>query len=379
MSDRQKDPVDRMVAAYEARIDSLLAEREDQDAALTRLDDRFKAALDEIAAQQRDLMAAAKTNAEFERNLDSLRGRLMTAIGEREAAEAQLAEVSATLARLEAAMVGGPEQARELEQVLAAVSDALETAVQSRDAHKEDLGRLQSEIAAMELRMAIAAERQEQMVATLEDAVATSFEPLETMFRNSGLDVDSLVSSVRRSYSGIGGPLTEAAVQTHFEDEELAGRFASLMTDMDRMNMMRIAATKIPYAMPVRASHRFTSGFGTRRDPKTGGRRAHNGIDLAAPRGTPIVATGEGVVVHAGWQSGFGKLVKIRHEYGFETLYAHLNKIHVEVGERIARGDHIGDMGTTGRSTGVHLHYEIRQGGKPVNPMTYIKAARHVF
>ncbi|MEO0914620.1 MAG: peptidoglycan DD-metalloendopeptidase family protein, partial [Pseudomonadota bacterium] len=145
------------------------------------------------------------------------------------------------------------------------------------------------------------------------------------------------------------------------------------------MNLMRIAATKVPYAMPVKAAHRYTSGFGTRRDPKTGGRRAHNGIDLAGPRGTPILSTAEGVVVFAGRQSGFGNLIKIRHEFGFETLYAHLNRIHVKVGDRIARGDHIGDMGTTGRSTGVHLHYEVRIGGRPVNPMTFIKAAKDVF
>ena len=178
----------------------------------------------------------------------------------------------------------------------------------------------------------------------------------------------------------MGGPLAPATgAAAAFADPGLNDRFASLMSDMDRMNMMRIAATKVPYTVPVEVSHRFTSGFGTRRDPVTGGRRAHNGIDLAGPRGTPVVSTAEGVVSFAGRQSGYGNLIKIRHAFGYETMYAHLNKIHVKVGERIARGDHIGDMGNTGRSTGVHLHYEVRQSGKPVNPMTFIKAARDVF
>ena len=84
-------------------------------------------------------------------------------------------------------------------------------------------------------------------------------------------------------------------------------------------------------------------------------------------------------MVHAGRQSAYGKLIKIQHEFGFETRYAHLSKIRVKVGQRVSRGERIGDMGNTGRSTGPHLHYEIRLGGTAVNPMKYIKAARDVF
>jgi murein DD-endopeptidase MepM/ murein hydrolase activator NlpD len=105
----------------------------------------------------------------------------------------------------------------------------------------------------------------------------------------------------------------------------------------------------------------------------------HNGVDFAGPQGTDIFATADGVVTHAGWQSGFGRLVRIKHAFGIETLYAHNTKINVKVGQRVSRGDHIADMGSTGRSTGTHLHYEVRVNGKPINPMTYIKAARNVF
>ena len=77
--------------------------------------------------------------------------------------------------------------------------------------------------------------------------------------------------------------------------------------------------------------------------------------------------------------SGYGRLVKIQHEFGIETRYAHMSKIRVKVGQRVSRGDRIGDMGNTGRSTGTHLHYEVRVNGNPVNPMSYIKAAKNVF
>ena len=107
--------------------------------------------------------------------------------------------------------------------------------------------------------------------------------------------------------------------------------------------------------------------------------RMHNGMDFAAPRGTPIYAGGDGVVSFSGRQSGYGIVVKIRHAFGFETVYAHLSKSRVKVGQRVERGERIADMGSTGRSTGSHLHYEIRIDGKPVNPNKFIKAARNVL
>jgi murein DD-endopeptidase MepM/ murein hydrolase activator NlpD len=105
----------------------------------------------------------------------------------------------------------------------------------------------------------------------------------------------------------------------------------------------------------------------------------HEGTDFAAAYGTPIYATADGVISYADWDSGYGRLIKIKHDFGIETRYAHLSQIRVEVGQRVSRGDRIGDMGNSGRSTGTHLHYEVRFGAKAVNPMTFIKAARDVF
>jgi murein DD-endopeptidase MepM/ murein hydrolase activator NlpD len=152
-----------------------------------------------------------------------------------------------------------------------------------------------------------------------------------------------------------------------------------ILGQLDTLNLYRIAAEKAPFAMPVKSAFRFTSGYGYRRDPKTGGRRLHKGVDFAAPSGTDLFATADGVVTKAGWQSGYGRMVTIQHEFGIETRYAHLSKIRVKVGQKVSRGEHIGDMGASGRVTGVHLHYEVRVGGKAVNPMIYIKAAQDVF
>ncbi len=368
-----------MRGAYEMRIASLTDERNELHTELAALESRFEVAMSTITNQKSELLSVARQRAEMDTALEVARAQLIDAVAERNRAEAEQEHLAQSLADFSIADQQ-LAQAQELDGALTTVSKTLASVARERDTAHQNVDELETEIASLELSMEIASERQEQMVASLEDAVEMTFKPLETMFERSGLDVDSLVSSIRPSYTGFGGASGPVSVSTHsFEDAALNERFNTLMEGMDKMNMMRIAATKVPYAMPVKASHRYTSGFGTRRDPKTGGRRAHNGIDLAGPRGTKILSTAEGVVVFAGRQSGFGNLIKIRHEFGFETLYAHLNRINVKVGDRIARGEHIGDMGTTGRSTGVHLHYEVRIGGKPVNPMTYIKAAKDVF
>ena len=210
--------------------------------------------------------------------------------------------------------------------------------------------------------------------------MSISMEPLDKMFRAAGMPTDRIIEQVRRGYSGQGGPLTPLSFSTSGQEpspDEL--RANSLLRQMDQLNLLRIAAEKAPFATPVKSAFRFTSGYGYRRDPKTGGRRMHNGVDFAAGLGTPLYSTADGVITHAGWQSGYGRLVKIQHDFGIETRYAHLSRIRVKVGQRVSRGDRIGDMGASGRVTGVHLHYEVRVGGTPVNPMTYIKAANDVF
>ncbi len=343
----------------------------------SKSEEQLQTALTQVGGLQYELDRALLERDELASSLEDMRVKLARAISARDEATARAEEAALTLASLR--REAGDES--ELEVMLNAMSSALQSTVRARDTSIVALQEMENEIATMQLRMQINADRQEQMLAGLEDAVEASFGPLETMFKNSGMDVDTLISGVRRSYSGMGGVESRVvpASLTEMADPELATRFDSLATQMDRMNMMRIAASKIPYTEPVRQAARFTSGFGSRNDPISGGRRGHDGIDLAGPRGTPITATADGVVIQAGRLGGYGNVIKIRHGFGFETVYAHLNKIHVNVGDRIARGDHIGDMGNTGRSTGTHLHYEVRIGGKPVNPMTYIRASRDVF
>ena len=131
----------------------------------------------------------------------------------------------------------------------------------------------------------------------------------------------------------------------------------------------RMAAT--PDIWPTEG--RITSGFGTRRDPFTRATNFHSGVDIANDRGTKIYATADGTVANASYQGGYGRVIEIDHGYGYLTLYAHLNSKKVSEGEEVEKGEVIGRMGSTGRSTGPHLHYEVHVNGSPVDPKDYME------
>jgi murein DD-endopeptidase MepM/ murein hydrolase activator NlpD len=128
------------------------------------------------------------------------------------------------------------------------------------------------------------------------------------------------------------------------------------------------AAGGLPAGLPL-ASARLTSGFGWRTHPLSGGWRPHSGVDLAAPHGSPIVATAGGVVGTAGWSGGYGLLVAVSHGDGVQTRYGHLSRLAVAPGQQVAAGQVIGYVGSTGDSTGPHLHYEVRVDGRAIDPL----------
>jgi len=128
--------------------------------------------------------------------------------------------------------------------------------------------------------------------------------------------------------------------------------------------------SQTPAITPVKGI--FTSGFGSRSDPLTHGHGNHQGVDIAAAPGQPVRASADGIVMRAGNLGGLGNAIFVAHGYGISTRYGHLSRVEVRPGQRVKRGDVIGRVGNTGRSTGYHLHYEVRQDGEPVNPLVYI-------
>jgi murein DD-endopeptidase MepM/ murein hydrolase activator NlpD len=170
----------------------------------------------------------------------------------------------------------------------------------------------------------------------------------------------------------VGGPFVPLA-----GSEALASALAEADAAFGSLGSIRTVVARIPLAEPVSGATR-SSNFGSRTDPFLGSAAFHAGVDFRAPTGRRVTATGAGRVVAAGRAGGYGNMVEIDHGKGISTRYAHLSRIDVEVGEEVAVGDVIGRVGSTGRSTGPHLHYETRIRGTAVNPSRYLDAGRRI-
>ncbi len=168
---------------------------------------------------------------------------------------------------------------------------------------------------------------------------------------------------------GVGGPFESVGNTT----------FKALFNSWKKLDQLQDGVIAIPSEKPVKTGASFTSAFGVRSDPFRGSAAMHPGIDLAGPSGTPIYATADGTVLRSGWNSGgYGNLIEVNHGRGITTRFGHLSAILVSPGDHITRGQLIGRMGSTGRSTGSHLHYEVRIDGRAVNPIPFMKSTDYV-
>lgn len=185
---------------------------------------------------------------------------------------------------------------------------------------------------------------------------------------------------------GAAPALADVAMDSHDDDSveiasglgEADADFRALFASWKKMDNVVHATVSIPSARPV-DNLTLTSSFGLRSDPFNGRRRAHKGIDIPGPVGTPIYATADGIVGRSQWVGGYGNLVEINHGNGIETRYGHMSKLMVQPNQRVRRGQVIGLMGSTGRSTGSHLHYEVRIDGDAVNPMPFIQSTDYLL
>ncbi|MEB3419359.1 M23 family metallopeptidase [Salipiger marinus] len=352
---------------YQQRLNEISRERDRRAAEALAAQERFNTALTQVSEMQSQLLDSETRRRELETGIDVIQTTLRTAMKQRE-------DAAGRVAALEAETQDGTATAAEADGTMDLLSEALARTAQERDQVVADAQDALVRADQMATDLKLMEEKNDLIFRQLEEAMTVSVKPLDKMFTSAGMDPDRIISEVRKGYTGQGGPLTPLTFSTRGEepsaDTERANR---ILGQMDRLNLYRIAAEKAPFAVPLKDAFRFTSGFGRRWG------RMHEGTDFAAPHGTSIYSTADGVVTFAGWMSGYGRLVKIQHEFGIETRYAHMSKITVKVGERVSRGQQVGAMGNTGRSTGTHLHYEVRVGGEAVNPMIYIKAANDVF
>ncbi len=370
-----RDAYEERVLRLRDRYDRLQAELEDSER-------RFDQVVRQLSGKHGQLESATGVQLAIEGQLDATRRRLRDVTAQRDESLSNLEELRLRALELERRFTDAQLAARQSQENLTDFVSTLDATTSERDEARRHVRELSSEVTQLNTDVEDIRRHQEQVMAQIEDATRASIIELERILKKSGVDVDGLVKEIERTYSGEGGPFIPVAyrVPDAASDFPLSeDSVLSLLDGLQRVNSLKLALEKMPLAKPLKASYRHTSGFGPRRHPIKGTWAVHNGLDMAAPGGTPVYAPVEGVVKFSGVQRGYGNVVKVLHSLGYETVYAHMSKIHVAKGDRVERGTLVGEVGSTGRSTGDHLHYEIRRYGKPLNPRRFIEAGRNVF
>lgn len=196
-------------------------------------------------------------------------------------------------------------------------------------------------------------------------------EECRTVFHSIGLRIGRLVTVGLVCAMTLGATVAQAAPG----DAQFSSLF-SAWTKLDGPAANARQTAAVPSRKPV-DDIRLTSNFGVRNDPFNGSHRMHQGIDIPGAIGTPIYATADGIVSRAEWAGGYGNLVEINHGNGLQTRYGHMSKLIALPNQRVVRGQLIGLMGSTGRSTGSHLHYEVRIAGSAVSPIPYLEGTNY--
>lgn len=194
----------------------------------------------------------------------------------------------------------------------------------------------------------------------------------EEALRSLGLDPNKILA---QGQVGVGGPLELFSTES---DGSLDPRFERLGLSLARLSALERGLDGVPQVMPADAGS-ISSGFGLRRDPFKGTAAMHSGLDFRAPYGSPIRAAAGGEITFVGRKGGYGRTVEVSHGSGMVTRYAHMSRWEAKVGQHVEAGEVIGAIGSSGRSTGPHLHFEVRINGRAVNPRPFLETAPHVL
>jgi murein DD-endopeptidase MepM/ murein hydrolase activator NlpD len=223
-------------------------------------------------------------------------------------------------------------------------------------------------LAPIEKQIAAMKADQDAVVMAMSGKISTRTRKIETVLKSLGQRVPK-----GGREQDVGGPFVPAAA----EDLDFKSEVASLTQEFDRFAKLRTMAQRLPLKRPIGTAS-ISSRFGARKDPFLGRSAMHTGIDFRAPTGLPAKSVADGTVIAAGYHGGYGNMVDVDHGNGVVTRYGHLSKIAVKMGEKVVAGRRVGNVGSTGRSTGPHLHYEIRINGKAIDPMSYLRASDEI-
>ena len=291
-----------------------------------------------------------------------------------------IASQTSAYRELEAEFTRGLAEQARLEAEIAGLSLSLGREVELSGDLTNQRAALEHRVGELERRLTRLRQAHKDVIARFSELAMTRADAMQSTISVTGLDAELLVSSIEQSSLGRGGPLIPPRQATAGLDQSaaLAVALSDLNEQWRRLFALQEAQRILPLTAPL-GQYWISSGYGERKDPFTGETSHHSGVDLVAPLGTGIRATAPGRVVFAGKRKRYGRMIEIDHGHGIVTRYAHLGKILVETGQQLERGQKIGTLGSSGRSTGPHLHYEVRSGERDLNPVKFLEAGAHAI
>jgi len=344
------------VAAARERLVNRLAELESELAAVTENKQEIELAL---AGARQDFAAAVESGRQLAEEKSQL--------------NKQLAEASERVQDSDG-------RRTVVEDQLAALQTSLAQEIDRNSQIENQREYLQRRVGGLEQRLVDLRDAGQTVMERLSARTKTGMEVIEKTVEMTGLDVNSLIAGIDGETLGQGGPFVPADDgAAEFEPSlQLEASVSMLDQQLDRWTALREVVRTLPLVAPL-DEYRVSSAFGPRRDPVNKRKGQHQGIDFAAPMRRPIYAPAPGKVIFAGWRGRYGRVVEIDHGNGIRTRYGHLKKILVKVGQEVGHREKIALLGSSGRSTGPHVHYEVRYKGRAIDPMKFIKAGEYVF
>jgi murein DD-endopeptidase MepM/ murein hydrolase activator NlpD len=282
--------------------------------------------------------------------------------------------LSQQLAKLESQLQKSETQSSELTEALDKTKSKLTATLVERTEFVASRDVLKQQVKAMEERLTSLRDSHEVALKKITRRTVADIRKIESIIAKTGLDTNKLLKSVNPEVYGVGGPFVIKTASASIVDEGMTALDLHLAHWEDLQKLI----SQLPLVAPL-DHYKLGSEFGRRRDPINGKWAEHQGVDLSTSSRSPIFATGGGKVVYRGWKGQYGRVVEIDHGFGVKTRYAHMRRILVRRGQRVELGQKIGQVGTSGRSTGPHVHYEILINGKPIDPLKFIQAGKDVF
>lgn len=337
-----------------------------------------KALNDQFSLLGRELRRMTAKNNGLESHIGNLRGHLETLEAEKNEIAAERERLDSRLWRLNNELAESVAQREQLADTINSQRSDLRTVMLERSSVTSENDALRSRISALEARLSDVDSEHQRHLETISERALENIHAVEAVLRRTGLNLERIAPMPKGMIMGQGGPFIPYHPDMEVERAEADGLETQLELRLARWEQLRDVYLSIPLVAPMK-DYYFTSGFGRRKDPINRRWAMHAGLDMAGPRKQPVTAAAPGVVTRARRERYYGRIVEVDHGNNMKTRYAHLHSIAVKVGQKVELGDMIGRMGNSGRSTGPHLHYEVRYKNRPLNPRKFLRAGRYVF